>query len=92
MIGIARVREDQEAIQGINGTRYGLTASIWIRDRAKAQAMGAQLDVGTVFLNRCDYLDPELPWTGAKESGIGSSLSYLGFYHVTRPKTWNFRL
>ena len=92
VIGIARVSDDEAAVRRINSSEYGLTASVWTQDRERAYAIGAQLEVGTVFLNRCDYLDPELPWTGAKQSGIGSSLSHLGFSHVTRPKAWNFRL
>jgi len=91
VIGIARVSDDEDAVRQMNSSEYGLTASVWTTDSETAWAIGDALDVGTVFLNRCDYLDPELPWTGVKQSGLGSSLSHLGFEHVTRPKAWHFR-
>lgn len=76
----------------MNDSRYGLTASIWTQDRKAARAIGAQLETGTVFMNRCDYLDPELAWTGVKESGRGATLSRLGFDYLTRPRSFHFRL
>ena len=89
MIGIARVRDDQEAIQGINGTRYGLTASIWIRDRARRRlwvpnSMSARCFSTDAIISIPNYLDR------SHESGSAAAW-YLGFYHVTRPKAWNFR-
>jgi acyl-CoA reductase-like NAD-dependent aldehyde dehydrogenase len=92
VIGICRVSSDAEAISLINDSSFGLTASIWTADREAATRVGAELDVGTVFMNRCDFLDPELPWTGVKQSGLGSSLGRDGFLHLTRPKSWHFRL
>ena len=74
-----------------NDSRYGLTASIWSRDIDRAMSLADRLEVGTVYLNRCDYLDPALAWTGAKDSGVGCSLSALGFGQVTRPKSYHFR-
>jgi len=89
--GIMRVNSDAEAIEKMNDSRYGLTASIWSRDLAAAEAIGAALDTGTVFLNRCDYLDPELAWTGVKDSGRGVTLSRFGFDHLTRLKSFHLR-
>lgn len=89
--GVMRVRSDEEAVALMNDSRYGLTASIWSRDLEAAEAIGDALDTGTVFLNRCDYLDPELAWTGVKDSGRGVTLSTLGFHHLTRAKSFHLR-
>jgi acyl-CoA reductase-like NAD-dependent aldehyde dehydrogenase len=86
------VRDDDEAVRLMNDSRYGLTAAIWSRDAAAAEALGARLETGTVFLNRCDYLDPFLAWTGVKDSGRGCSLSRLGYEALTRPKSFHLRL
>jgi acyl-CoA reductase-like NAD-dependent aldehyde dehydrogenase len=91
-LGITTFEDDAEAIRLANDSPYGLTASLWTKDVERARALGTQLEVGTVFLNRCDYLDPALPWTGVKDSGSGVSLSHLGFLAVTRPKSFHFRL
>lgn len=91
-LGVAGFNSDEEAIRLTNDQPYGLTASIWTKDAARAERIGRSLEVGTVFMNRCDYLDPEMPWTGTKDSGTGSSLSPLGFLAVTRPKNFHFRL
>ena len=92
VVGVLSVRDDDEALQLMNDSRYGLTAAIWTEDPARAERMGRELRTGTVFMNRCDYLDPALPWTGAKDSGKGESLSHLGFLHLTRAKSLHFRL
>ena len=76
----------------MNDSCYGLTASIWTRDREAAYVIGNQLQTGTVFMNRCDHLDPELAWTGVKGSGRGATLSRFGFDYLTRPKSFNFKL
>lgn len=91
-LGIATFTDEAEAVRLANDSPYGLTASLWTKDLDRARALGAHLEVGTVFLNRCDYLDPGLPWTGVKDSGSGASLSHLGFQAVTRPKSFHFRL
>ena len=90
-VGIMRVRDDDEAIEKMNDSWYGLTASIWSKDSDAAEAIGASIETGTVFLNRCDYLDPYLAWTGVKNSGRGTTLSSIGFEHLTRAKSFHFR-
>ena len=92
IIGILPVAGDEEAVRLMNDSRYGLTASIWSRDQEAALQLAAQIQAGTVYLNRCDYLDPALPWTGYKESGLGCSLSHHGFREVTKMKSYHFRL
>ena len=76
----------------MNDSDLGLTASIWTRDRDRAARLASDLEAGTVYLNQCDTLDPALPWSGVKDSGKGSTLSALGFGHLTRPKAYNFKL
>lgn len=92
VVGIAPVQSDEEAIAQMNDSRYGLTASVWTRDEERARRVGAEVETGTFFLNRCDYLDPALAWTGVKDSGKGGSLSRFGFLPLTRRKSWHFRL
>jgi acyl-CoA reductase-like NAD-dependent aldehyde dehydrogenase len=91
VIGIMKVRSDDEAIRLMNDSRYGLTAAIWTQDEAAAIAIGDRVETGTWFMNRCDYLDPELAWTGVKDSGRGCTLSKLGFAYLTRPKSFHLR-
>jgi acyl-CoA reductase-like NAD-dependent aldehyde dehydrogenase len=91
-VGIMKVASDEEAIRLMNDSDFGLTAAIWTRDVEAAEAIGARLDTGTVFMNRCDYLDPALAWTGVKQSGRGVTLSVLGYEHLTRPKSFHLRL
>lgn len=91
VVGIMKVKNDHEAIQFMNDSKYGLTASIWTKDLTEAQILGNQIETGTVFMNRCDYLDPALAWTGVKNSGKGVTLSEIGYDHVTRVQSFNFR-
>lgn len=91
-VGIMPVRDDEEAIRLMNDSRYGLTASIWTTDVDAALRIGEQVETGTWFMNRCDYLDPALAWTGVKDSGRGCTLSRLGFDAFTRPKSFHLRL
>ena len=92
VIGIAQVRNEQEAIALMNDSPYGLTASIWTEDVNVAKRIGEAIETGTVYMNRCDYLDPGLAWTGVKETGYGASLSSLGYGPLTRPKSYHLRL
>jgi len=91
-VGIMKVAGDEEAIRLMNDSPYGLTAAIWTRDDEAAAALGARIETGTVFMNRCDYLDPELAWTGVKDTGRGCTLSRYGFEQFTRLKSFHLRL
>ena len=91
-VGIMRVRSDEEAVRLMNDSDFGLTAAIFSGDAGAAESMADSLETGTVFLNRCDYLDPALAWTGVKYSGRGCTLSRLGFEQLTRPKSYHFRV
>jgi acyl-CoA reductase-like NAD-dependent aldehyde dehydrogenase len=91
VIGIMAVDTEDEAVRLMNDSPYGLTASIWTEDMARGEKLAHRTSVGTVYLNRCDYLDPELPWVGIKNSGHGCTLSHLGFRHLTRPKSFHLR-
>ncbi|HIN80241.1 MAG TPA: aldehyde dehydrogenase family protein, partial [Planctomycetes bacterium] len=83
---------DEEALALMKETRFGLTASVWTGDRERAERFARQIDAGTIFQNRCDFLDPALPWTGHGDSGKGSTLSHYGYLHLTRRKAIHFRL
>jgi acyl-CoA reductase-like NAD-dependent aldehyde dehydrogenase len=91
-VGIMPVQDDEEAISLMNASRYGLTASIWTVDEEAAIAIGERIETGTFFMNRCDYLDPALAWTGVKDSGRGCTLSRLGLEAFTRPKSFHLKL
>ena len=92
VVGIQPVKDDEEAISLMNDSRYGLTASIWTQDADAALRIGERVETGTWFMNRCDYLDPALAWTGVKDSGRGCTLSKLGLETFTRPKSFHLRL
>lgn len=91
VVGIMPVKDDQQAIELMNDSRYGLTASIWTSDMDMATTIGDQINTGTVFMNRCDYLDPALAWVGVKDSGRGCALSSLGYGQLTRPKSFHLK-
>jgi acyl-CoA reductase-like NAD-dependent aldehyde dehydrogenase len=91
VVGVMPVSSDEEAIQLMNDSVYGLTASVWTADVDAAIRIGEELETGTVFMNRCDYLDPALAWTGVKQSGRGVSLSELGYEQLTQPKSFHLR-
>ncbi len=91
VVSIARVASDEEAIRQMNDSRYGLTASVWTDDEQAAISIGERIETGTWFMNRCDYLDPALAWTGVKDSGRGCTLSVVGYEHLTRPKSFHLR-
>jgi len=92
VVGIMPVKNDAEAIRLMNDSQYGLTAAIWTMDTEKALKIGNDIETGTFFMNRCDYLDPALAWTGVKNSGRGCTLSSLGYEVLTRPKSFHLRV
>jgi len=91
VVGIMPVKDDHEAISLMNDSEFGLTASLWTRDLQRAIKIGDEIETGTVFLNRADYLDPALCWTGCKNTGRGGSLSEIGFHNLTRPKSYHLK-
>jgi acyl-CoA reductase-like NAD-dependent aldehyde dehydrogenase len=91
VVGVMKVRDDEEAIRLMNDSPYGLSAAIWTSDLDVAERIGERLETGTVFMNRADYLDPGLAWTGVKDTGRGASLSRLGYFALTRPKSYHLR-
>ncbi len=91
VVGIMPVGGDEEALGLMNDSDYGLTASLWTADVARAEALGARIQTGTVFLNRADYLDPGLCWTGCKLTGKGGGLSVIGYHNLTRPKSYHLK-
>jgi acyl-CoA reductase-like NAD-dependent aldehyde dehydrogenase len=91
IVGIMKVRNDEDAIALMNDSPYGLTASIWTTDTDRAAAIGDRVETGTVFMNRCDYIDPALVWTGVKDTGKGAAMSAIGYDNLTRPKSYHLR-
>lgn len=91
VVGIMKVSSDAQAVQLMNDSPYGLTASIWTQDSATAAELGDQIATGTFYMNRCDYLEPALAWTGVKHSGRGCTLSEMGYEVLTRPKSFYLR-
>ncbi|MDQ7071333.1 MAG: aldehyde dehydrogenase family protein [Rhodobacterales bacterium] len=91
VVGIMKVKGDAEAIALMNDSEFGLTASLWTRDIDRAITIGQQIETGTVFMNRADYLDPGLCWTGCKNTGRGGGLSVIGYHNLTRPKSYHLK-
>ncbi len=91
IIGLMPADSEQEAVRLMNDSPYGLTGSVWTEDAARGERLAHQTAAGTVYVNRCDYLDPELAWVGIKDSGHGCTLSHLGFLYLTRPKSFHLR-
>ena len=92
VVGIMKVPSDEAAVRLMNDSPYGLTASVWTADADAAERIGDSIATGTVFMNRCDYVDPSLAWTGIKDTGRGASMSRLGFEALTRPKSFHLRI
>ena len=91
VVGIMAVNNDAQAVELMNDSPFGLSASIWSADLTAVEQLGQQIDTGTLFMNRCDALDPALAWTGVKNTGRGASLSRIGYEHLTRPKSFHLR-
>jgi acyl-CoA reductase-like NAD-dependent aldehyde dehydrogenase len=91
VVGVMKVVDDEEALSLMNDSDYGLTASLWTGDSERAAALGARIETGTVFMNRADYLDPGLCWTGCKDTGRGAALSPLGYLTLTRAKSYHLK-
>jgi acyl-CoA reductase-like NAD-dependent aldehyde dehydrogenase len=91
VVGIMPVKDDAEAIAYMNDSDFGLTASVWTQDVTRAEAIADQIETGTVFMNRADYLDPGLCWTGCKDTGRGGGLSVIGYHNLTRPKSYHLK-
>ena len=91
VVGIMPVKNDAEAIRLMNDSHFGLTASVWTKDADRAEAIADQIETGTVFMNRADYLDPGLCWTGCKDTGRGGGLSLIGYHSLTRPKSYHLK-
>jgi len=91
-VGIMEVGSDGEAAELMNDSHYGLTASVWTGDPEAAEALSRRIETGTFFMNGCDDPDPMLAWVGVKDSGRGCTLSRLGYEHLSRPKSFNFKL
>ena len=91
VVGIMSVKDDAEAIQMMNDSHFGLTASLWTQDAEQAEAIADQIETGTVFMNRADYVDPGLCWTGCKDTGRGGALSAIGYHNLTRPKSYHLK-
>jgi acyl-CoA reductase-like NAD-dependent aldehyde dehydrogenase len=92
LVGIMKVGSDDEALALMNDSPYGLTASIWTKDVEAVERLGDQIATGTVYMNRCDYIDPELAWTGVKNTGAGAGMGPFGFAAMTQPKSFHLRL
>jgi len=91
VIGIQKVSGDAEALRLMNDTRYGLTAGVFTKDEARARALLAKVNAGSVYWNCCDRVSPRLPWSGHGDSGVGLTLSTLGIQTFTRPRAWHLR-
>lgn len=91
VVGIMPVKDDEEAIRLMNDSDFGLTASLWTNDLERAERVGDRIETGTVFMNRADYLDPGLCWTGCKQTGRGGGLSVIGYHNLTRPKSYHLK-
>lgn len=91
VIGLMPVKDDEDAVQLMNDSDLGLTASIWTEDIAAGERLGGQVEAGTIYVNRCDYLDAGLAWAGVKDSGRGASLGTYGYDSITRPKSFHMK-
>ncbi|KAK1989237.1 aldehyde dehydrogenase [Colletotrichum cereale] len=91
VIPVQRVKSDEEAVQLMNDSEFGLTASIWTKDTERGYELADQVEAGTVFVNRCDYPSPDLAWTGWKNSGKGQTLSRFGYDQFVKLKSYHLK-
>jgi acyl-CoA reductase-like NAD-dependent aldehyde dehydrogenase len=91
IIGLTKVSSDEQALELMRDTEYGLTAAVYTRDRGRAERLLEQVEVGSAYWNCCDRVSPRLPWSGRKHSGIGATLSTYGIEAFLQPKAWHFR-
>ena len=91
IIGLMKVAGDEQAVELMNDTHYGLTAAVYARSRERAANVLRRLDVGSAYWNCCDRVSPRLPWSGRRSSGIGCTLSTYGIEAFLKPKAWHLR-
>lgn len=91
VIGIQKVTSDNNAIELMQDTQYGLTAGVFCQDQERATKILDQIDSGNSYINCCDRVSPYLPWSGRKNSGLGSTLSYLGILAFAKPRGHHVR-
>jgi acyl-CoA reductase-like NAD-dependent aldehyde dehydrogenase len=91
VIGIQKVANDEEAVELMNDTDYGLTAGVYTPDEVRAKEILARVRSGSAYWNCCDRVSPRLPWSGIGHSGVGLTLSTYGIQAFTRPKAWHLR-
>ncbi|HEV8503917.1 MAG TPA: aldehyde dehydrogenase family protein [Chitinophagaceae bacterium] len=91
LIGIMKVKDDEEAIRLMRDTEYGLTAAVYSADQKRAENILHQINAGTGYWNCCDRVSAALPWSGRKHSGFGATLSHAGLRAFTKPKAYHLR-
>jgi len=91
VIGIMKVKNDEEAIMLMKDTEYGLTAAVYSADQKRAENILQQINAGTGYWNCCDRVSAALPWSGRKHSGFGATLSHAGLRAFTKPKAYHLR-
>jgi acyl-CoA reductase-like NAD-dependent aldehyde dehydrogenase len=91
VIGIMKVKNDEEAIRLMSDTEYGLTAAVYSSDKSRAQNILSKVDAGTGYWNCCDRVSAAVPWSGRKHSGFGATLSYVGLRAFTKMKSYQLR-
>jgi acyl-CoA reductase-like NAD-dependent aldehyde dehydrogenase len=91
IIGIMKVRSDEEAVRLMNDTDYGLTTSVYSSNENRAKNILSKMQSGTAYWNCCDRVSAAVPWSGRKNSGIGATLSHIGLRAFTHPKAYHLR-
>jgi acyl-CoA reductase-like NAD-dependent aldehyde dehydrogenase len=92
IIGIMKVKSEQEAIGLMQDTEYGLTAAVYSSNQAKAENILRQINAGTGYWNCCDRVSAALPWSGRKHSGFGTTLSHAGLRAFVKPKAYHLKM